>query len=112
MDGDGTWCRVLAPLNNISFNYILLIKKSSIDHNQTMLYAKQYSSSSQWEPQEGCRLFLHFLDVVIHGVEQMLYDDHKRLATRILIEEQKIYWMWCIEEKRYICDEQCIMSLG
>ena len=80
VDGDGTSGRVLAPLNNISFNHVFLIKKCDISHNQTLLYAKQYSSSSQWEPQEGCRLLLHFPDAVIHGAEQMPYDDHKKLA--------------------------------
>ena len=49
MDGDGTSGRVLAP-NNISFNHVFLIKKCDISANQTLLYAKQYSSSSQWEP--------------------------------------------------------------
>ena len=34
VDGDGTLCRVLAPLNNISFNHVYLIKRgTSINHN-------------------------------------------------------------------------------
>ena len=100
MDGDGTSSRVLAPLNNISFNHVFLIKKCDISTNQTLLYAKQYSSSSQWEPQEGCKLLLHFPDAVIHGTEQMPYDDHKKLASGSSIEEQKIYWKRCLEEKQ------------
>ena len=99
VDGDGTGCRVLAPLNNISFNHVFLIQKSEVAHNQTMLYAKQYSSSSQWEPRDGCRLLLYFPDVVIYGAEQKPYDDQKRLAIGSSIEEQKIYWLRCLEEK-------------
>ena len=56
VDGDGMSGRVLAPFNNISFNHIFLIKRSVISHNQKLLYAKQYSSSSQRESYEGCRL--------------------------------------------------------
>ena len=100
MDGDGTSGRVLAPLNNISFNHVFLIKKCDESANQTLLYAKQYSSSSQWEPQEGCKLLLRFPDAVIHGAEQMPYDDHKKLASDSSIEEQKIYWKRCLEEKQ------------
>ena len=99
MDGDGTGFRVLALLNNISFNHVVLIQKSKAGHKQTMLYAKQYSSSSQWEPQDGCRLSLHFPNAVIYSAEQMAYDDHKILATGSSIKEQKIYWMWCLKEK-------------
>ena len=38
--------------------------------------------------------------MVIHGAQQMSYDDHKRLAPNSSIEEQKIYWMQCLEEKQ------------
>ena len=62
MDGDGTFGRVLAALSNISFNHVFLIQKFDKSANQTLLYAKQYSSSSQWEPQEGCKLLLRFPD--------------------------------------------------
>ena len=48
----------------------------------------------------GCRLSLRLLDAIIHGAEQMSYDDHKILASGSSIEEQKIYWMWCLEEKQ------------
>ena len=30
----------------------------------------------------------------------MPYDNHKTLALGSSIEEQKIYWMWCLEEKQ------------
>ena len=100
MDGDGTRCRVLAPLNNISFNHIFLIQKSEVGHNQTMLYAKQYSSSSQWEPQDGCSLLLYFPDAVIYGAKKMPYVDYKRLVVDNSIAERKIYWMQCLEEKQ------------
>ena len=72
VDGDGAQC-------NIIFNHDFLITRSSLSHN-TVLYAKQYSSSSQWEPQEGCRLLLQFPNTQIHDSEQMAYDDHKKLA--------------------------------
>ena len=98
-DGDGTQSKVLAPLNIISFNHIFLIKQSSTNHNTTLLYAKQYSSSSQWEPQQGCRLLLSFLDVEIHYAEQMSYDDHKKMVVHLSNNEQKIYWMRCLAKK-------------
>ena len=37
MDDDGTSGRVLAPLNNISFNHVFLIKKCDESANQTLL---------------------------------------------------------------------------
>ena len=33
VDGDGMSARDLAPLNNISFNHVFLIKKCDISHN-------------------------------------------------------------------------------
>ena len=93
MVGDGAQSKVLAPLKNISLNHIFFIKRSFVSHNTTMLHAKQYSSSSQWEPQEGCMLLLHFPNVEIHGAEQIKYDEHKKLAPDSSIDEQKIYWM-------------------
>ena len=98
-DGDGILSTVLAPLNNISFNHIFLIIKSSTNHNTTLLYAKQYSSSWQWEPQQGCRLLLSFPDAEIQGAEQMSYEDHKKMAFDRSNNEQKIYWMRCLAEK-------------
>ena len=84
MDGDGVECRVLSSLNNISFNHDFFIKCSTSE-NKMLLYAKQYSTSQQWEPQEGCKLLLCFSDVVIHGAEQMSYDDHKKLASGVAL---------------------------
>ena len=96
---DGMKIRVLAPLNNISFNHVFLIKRDGISHNTTLLYARQYSSSKQWEPQEGCKFLLHIPNDEIHGVEQMSYDDRKKMAFGISIEEQRIYWEQCLEDK-------------
>ena len=107
MDGDGIQSKVLAPLNNISFNHVFLIKRSSMNHNTTLLYAKQYSSTSQWEPQQGCRLLLHFPNAEIHGAEQMSYDDHKKLAFDSSNYEQKIYWMQCLQ-KYWAHQEVCL----
>ena len=100
MDGDGTKCRVLAPLNNISFNHVFLIKQTSAHLKMTVLFAKQYSSSTQWEPQEGCRLLLHIPDAPLHGAQQMPYDDHKNVAPNSSIDEQRAYWLRCLEEKQ------------
>ena len=99
MDGDGAECRVVAPFNNISCNHDFFIKCSTSE-NKMLLYAKQYSTSQQWEPQEGCKLLLNFPNVSIHGAEQMPYDDHKTLAPNGSKDEQKLYWMRCIEVKQ------------
>jgi hypothetical protein len=40
---------IFAPLHNISFNHVFFIKWDEAN-NITLLYAKQYSSSTQWEP--------------------------------------------------------------
>ena len=47
VDGDGTKCRMLAPLNNISFNHVFLIKQTFASLKMTVLFEKQYSSSTQ-----------------------------------------------------------------
>ena len=47
---------------------------------------------------------MRFPYVVIHGAQQMSYDDHKRLAPNSSIEEQKIYWMQCLDEKQKYID--------
>ena len=65
--GDGMKIKVLASLNNISFNHVFLIKRDVISHNTTLLFAKQYSSSKQGEPQEGCKFLLHIPNYEIHG---------------------------------------------
>ena len=98
--GDGMNIKVLAPLNNISFNHVFLIKRDGISHNTTLLYARQYSSSKQWEPQEGCKFLLHIPNDAIHGVKQMSYDDQrKKMGYGVSIEEQRIYWEQCLEDK-------------
>ena len=66
---DGMKIRVLAPLNNISFNHVFLIKRDGISHNTTLLFEKQCSSSKQWEPQEGCKFLLHIPNDTIHGAK-------------------------------------------
>ena len=52
-----------------------------------------------WEPQEGCRL-LHIPDEPLHGAQQMPYDDHKNVAPNSSIDEQRAYWLRCLEEKQ------------
>ena len=51
-------------------------------------------------PQEGCKFLLRFPNVEIHGAKQMSYDDHKKMVHGSSIDEQKIYWMRCLEEKQ------------
>ena len=53
---------------------------------------------------------MHFPDAVIHDAEQMSYDNHKLLPIGSSIEEQKIYWMWCLEEKckNIECTKKCV----
>ena len=63
--------KVLAHLNNISFNHMFLIKKTDIS-GFTLLYAKQYSSSPQWEPEGGCQFLLHVPSIaIVYGAKQM-----------------------------------------
>jgi hypothetical protein len=40
--------KVFAPLFNISFNHVFMIKRVEAK-NLTLLFAKQYSSLTQWE---------------------------------------------------------------
>jgi hypothetical protein len=41
--------RIFVPLHNIGFNHVFFIKRDEAN-NITLLFAKQYSSSTQWEP--------------------------------------------------------------
>ena len=56
-DGGVGNVKVLAQLNNISFNHIFMINKNEISGSM-LLYAKQYSSSTKWEPESGCQFLL------------------------------------------------------
>ena len=47
----------------------------------------------------GCKFLLHIPNDEIHGVEQMSYDDRKKMAFGISIEEQRIYSEPCLEDK-------------
>mgnify|MGYP007067626328 CR=1 FL=1 len=97
--GDGMKIKVLASLNNISANHVILIKRDVMGHNTTLLFVKQYSSSKQWEPQEACKFLPHIPNNEIRGVEQMPYDDHKKMVSGVSIEEQKIYWRNALRKK-------------
>ena len=54
LDGGEGNVKVLAQLNNISFNHIFLREKNNKSDRCTLIYAKQYSSSPQWETEGGC----------------------------------------------------------
>ena len=53
VDGREGNVKVLAQLNNISFNHVFLIKKNNIS-GCVLLHAKKISSSPQWEPEGSC----------------------------------------------------------
>jgi hypothetical protein len=98
LDGGGGNVKVLAQLNNISFNHIFLIKKNGIS-GSTLLYAKQYSSSTTWEPEGGCQLLLCMPSTIVHGAKQMPIEKKGQLQSD-LVSEQKRSWLQALEEKR------------
>ena len=98
-DGGAGNEKVLAQLNNISFNHVFLIKKHDIS-GQTLLHAKQYSSSPQWEPEGGCQFLLHMPSVtIVYGAKQMPIETKKELHSE-LVDEQRNFWIQALQEKR------------
>ena len=97
-DGGVGNAKVLAQLNNISFNHIFMIKKNEIS-GSTLLYAKQYSSSTNWEPEGGCQLLLCMSGTIVHGAKQMPIEKKGQLHSE-LVSEQKLLWLQALEEKR------------
>ena len=80
--------KVLAQLNNISFNHVFLTKKNNIS-GCILLHAKQYSSSPQWEPEGGCQLLLHMPTVtIVYGAKQMPIETKKEFNSD-LVDEQR-----------------------
>ena len=98
LDGGEGNTKVLAPLNNISFNHVFLINKN--DHSGcTLLYAKQYSSSPQWEPDGGCQFLLHMPSAFVYGARQMPIET-KKFVSNVLADNQKDVWMQALQDKR------------
>ena len=98
-DGGEENVKVLAQLNNISFNHVFLILKNNIS-GCTLLYAKQYSSSPQWEPESGCQFLLHMpLITIVHGAKQMLIETKKEMKSDLL-DEQRNFWMQALKDKK------------
>ena len=98
LDGGEGNTKVLAPLNNISFNHVFLINKN--DHSGcTLLYAKQYSSSPQWEPDGGCQFLLHMPSAFVYGARQMPIET-KKFVNNVLADNQKDVWMQALQDKR------------
>ncbi len=96
--------RVFAQLHNISFNHVFLVKWVEIE-NVTLLYAKQYSSSTQWEPHCECRFLVQIpVSTIMHGAEQMPYEDRKMLVVDRDDQDQlRQIWMKSLEvKKKYI----------
>jgi hypothetical protein len=92
--------KVFAALHNISFNHVFLIKRIDAD-NTTLLYAKQYSSSTQWEPLCGCRFLLQLpMSTVIYGAKQMPYEDRKILSMNCDFPDKQQFWIQSLEVKR------------
>ena len=90
--------KVLAQLNNISFNHVFVIKKHDIS-GQMLLHAKQYSSSPQWEREGECQFSLHMPSTTVYGAKQMPIDTKKEMRSE-LVNEQRNFWMQALREKR------------
>ena len=98
-DGGEGNVKVLAQLNNISFNHVFLIKKNIIS-GCILLHAKQYSSSPQWEPEGGCQFLLHMPTVtIVYGAKQMPIETKKEFNSD-LVDEQRNFWMQALQDKR------------
>ncbi len=93
--------KVFSQLHNISFNHVFLIKYVEIQ-DATLLYAKQYSTSSQWEPQSGCRFLLQMpASLNVHGAEQMPYEDRKMVPLHYDdLDQQGQMWIRSLEERK------------
>ena len=64
-----------------------------------MLHAKQYSSSPQWEAEGGCQFLLHIPSTTVYGAKQMTIKTKKQMHSE-LIDEQGIFWMQVLEDKK------------
>ena len=93
--------KVFAQLHNISFNHAFFIKYVELER-ATLLYAKQYSSSINWEPRSGCLFLLQMpSSFEVHGAEQMPYEDRKLCAVQCdSLEQQSQLWVRSLEEKK------------
>ena len=101
VDGGAGNEKVLAQLNNISFNHVFLIKKNDIS-GQMLLHAKQYSSSPQWEPKDVCQFLLHMPSLtIVYGTKNMPIQTKKELHNE-LVDEQRNFWMQALTEKKQI----------
>ena len=91
----------LSPLHNISFNHVFRIKYVE-SQNVTFLYAKQYSTSTQWEPQSGCHFLLQMSSSLdVYGAEQMPYEDRKLFSVQYdTIAQHAQLWIRSLEEKQ------------
>ena len=102
LDGGEGNVKVLAQLNNISFNHVFLIKQNETS-GCTLLYIKRYSSSPQWEPEGGHGPFLlNMPSAIDYGAKQMPIETKKDMHSE-LIEEQRNLWKQALsEEKKHI----------
>ena len=93
--------KIFSQLHNISFNHVFLIKHV-LTEGVTLLYAKQYSTSSQWEPNSGCRFLLQMpASLNMLGAEQMPYEERKLVPMHCdNLEQQRQLWIRSLEEKK------------
>ena len=110
MDGGEGNVKVLAQLNNISFNHIFLIKNND-SSGSTLLYAKQYSSSTKREPQEGCMFLLHVPNDTIQGTNQIPYDDHEKGLLEAQLMSKGYIGSDALKRKRKILSAQRSMQV-
>ena len=101
LETDADHNKVFARLHNISFNHVFRMKWVET-RNSTLLYAKQYSSSTEWEPQDGCKFFLNMpICTVVHGAKQMPYEDRKLFTSNSdALDEKRELWKQSLEVKR------------
>ena len=58
----------------------------------TLLYAKQYSYFTKWEPEGGCQFLLCMPSSIVHGASQLPIEKKGQLHSEIL-SEQKQLWL-------------------
>jgi hypothetical protein len=82
------------------FNNVFFIKWVDVD-NTTLLYAKQYLSSTQWEPLCGCCFLLQLpISTIIYGAKQMSYEDRKIFTMNCNFPNKQQFWIQSLEMKK------------
>ena len=74
-----------------------MIKKDVIS-GCTWLHSKQYLSSPQWEPKDGCQFLFHIPSTTVYGANKMSLETKTQMHSE-LIDEHTIFWMQALKEK-------------